>query len=259
MHEILLKLGLSDKEASVYLAALELGEDTAQNIAEKSGVNRATTYVILEKLIQLGLASTVERGKKTVFIAEDPRELNNILNQQRQEIEQRSQLLEDSLTQLRAIYNANNQKPTVRFFEGPDGLEALDRYGHDQFQENMEFMSIMPVDRVEDMFPDRRKKAISDRVQLGIKSRVIYTHRNGAVLNEPINHSELRTAKYMPKDVFPITGSILIYPGWGVKFFNFEQGNLIGVLIQSPSVAHNLQELFELAWSNKTIDQYNTR
>jgi sugar-specific transcriptional regulator TrmB len=73
MLETLIKLGLSEKEAAVYLATLELGEDTALNIAEKSQVNRTTTYVILEKLMKLGLASTVERGKKTVFVAEDPR------------------------------------------------------------------------------------------------------------------------------------------------------------------------------------------
>lgn len=36
------ELGLADKEARVYLASLELGSDTVQNIAKKSGVNRAT-------------------------------------------------------------------------------------------------------------------------------------------------------------------------------------------------------------------------
>ena len=37
------KIGLSEKEAKVYLAALELGQASVQNIARKAEVNRATT------------------------------------------------------------------------------------------------------------------------------------------------------------------------------------------------------------------------
>lgn len=72
MISTLIKLGLSEKEAKVYLAALELAQDSAQNIAKKAGVNRPTTYVILEKLMKLGLANTLEENKKTLFVAESP-------------------------------------------------------------------------------------------------------------------------------------------------------------------------------------------
>jgi len=250
MIELLIRLGLSEKEAAVYLAALELGEDTVQHIAEKSKVNRATTYVILEKLMSLGLASSVERGKKTVFVAEDPHELGNLFEAQLREVEERKRLLKQSMTQLQAIHNASTDKPIVRFFEGADGLEALDRYGHADVARTQEYLSIFPADILEKRFPARRKAAVQERVAAGLRSRVIYTHEDGAVLNEEVNKDQLREAKFIPRERLPIDVTITIYPGWGVKFFNFDEGNLFGVLIQSPNIARNMKEVFELAWQS---------
>src|SRR3990172_512112 len=105
MISLLEKLGFSEKEAKVYLAALELGEDSVQNIAKKAGINRATTYVILEKLMASGLISTYEKGKKTFIVAEDPKELLQILEEEKQEVLNREKDLKSNLSQLAAIYN----------------------------------------------------------------------------------------------------------------------------------------------------------
>jgi len=123
MLSTLMKLGLSEKEAKVYLAALELARDTAQNIAKKANVNRPTAYFILEKLMELGLISTLDEGKKSYFIAEDPKELKNVLARERQELDARSKELDEAMNQFTALYNAKQDKPRVRYFEGADGLD----------------------------------------------------------------------------------------------------------------------------------------
>jgi hypothetical protein len=247
MLETLLKLGLTDKEARVYLAALELGEDTVQNIALKSEVKRATTYVILERLLGLGLVSTIERGKKSMFIAENPAELANVLEEQKREVDAKRVYLDQAMTQLQAFYNANQQKPIVRYFEGADGLEALDRYGHDQFKEGSEMLGLTPIDLIEEQFPSRRKAAVSDRVARKIISKMLYTHRDGEIQGY-VNEKELRQGIFLSRDDFPVNVGITIYPEWGVKFFNFEPNNYFGVLLQSTSVAQNMKILYELAW-----------
>jgi sugar-specific transcriptional regulator TrmB len=246
MVNLLVKLGLSEKEAQVYLAMLELAEDTAQNIAKKAGVNRATTYVIIEKLMQLGLASTVERGKKSMFIAESPTELVNLLEQQKHEIEIRRAQLDSSMAELMAVYNAHQDKPIVRYFEGADGLEALDRYGHDQFRPGSEVLAITPIDLIEKYFPARRKTAINDRIDRKMISRVIYTHQNGEIADY-INEKELRSGVFLPREQFDINETIAIYPDWGVKIYNYDPKNFFGVLIQSPDLARNLMVMFNLA------------
>jgi len=74
------KLGLSDKEAAVYLASLELGPSPVQVISRKAEVNRATTYVMIEVLLQKGLMSTFDKGKKTMYTAEKPERLHRIVH-----------------------------------------------------------------------------------------------------------------------------------------------------------------------------------
>lgn len=246
MEQLLIKLGLSDKEARVYLALLELGEDTVQNIATKSGVNRATTYVIIDKLLKLGLASLADKDK-TKYVAENPEELDNILKHQEEGIEKKRQNLKESLAELLAIYNKNRDKPIVRYFEGSDGLEALDRYGKNKYLNLKEVLSVAPVDLIEESFPQRRKIAVSERVKLDIGSRVIYTHRNGVIKNFT-NKEDLRTAVFIPRDKFPLGSSVQIYPGWGVKFFNYENKKHFGVLIQSRELSEAMKLMFELAW-----------
>ena len=46
----LTQLGLSEKEADVYLAALELGMAPASVIAKKSRIKRTTVHEILKRL-----------------------------------------------------------------------------------------------------------------------------------------------------------------------------------------------------------------
>ncbi len=48
-------LGLSQKEATVYVALLELGTASVQAIARRADLVRPTTYVILEALTKKGL------------------------------------------------------------------------------------------------------------------------------------------------------------------------------------------------------------
>lgn len=247
MEKILEKIGLSEKEAKVYLAALELGQDSVQNIAKKAGVNRPTAYFIMEKLMELGLASTLEAGKKTLFVAESPKEILNILDREKQEIENRRSEVKESMNQLLAIYNAKEGKPLVRYFEGADGLEALDRYGHDKMKKNAEVLGISPIDLIEEYFPERRKKSLSERIKMGIRSRMIYTHRNKEIAYSQ-NKKELREGVFIPRDTFPIDATISIYPDWGIKLFYYSKSNPYGVMIESKELAYNFKLLFELAW-----------
>jgi len=83
------EIGLSDKEAKVYIAVLELGEGSASEIAKKSEVNRATVYFTLENLMKLGLVSATNEEKKQKFVPEDPSQLENIITKQQQELEQK--------------------------------------------------------------------------------------------------------------------------------------------------------------------------
>lgn len=72
--QALMSLGLSDKEAHVYLALYKIGKGTAYEIAKESGIKRPTVYVLVEELRKRGLALMVPHSKKQLYIARDPNE-----------------------------------------------------------------------------------------------------------------------------------------------------------------------------------------
>ncbi len=72
--ETLVSLGLTSKEASIYLALYKLGEATAYQIAKESGIKRPTVYVLMDELRKRGLVLIIPHAKKQLYVAKDPYE-----------------------------------------------------------------------------------------------------------------------------------------------------------------------------------------
>lgn len=105
-------IGLTDKQARVYIAALFLGPSTAQKIAAEAGVNRATTYVIVDELIALELMSHSSVGKKTVFVAAPPEAITQYLQDVKTD-------LQNKITEYEKLKPKLNQ-----LAKGPKSLES---------------------------------------------------------------------------------------------------------------------------------------
>jgi len=114
----LTELGIEKKQAEVYLACLELGSASVQELSEKSGVKRTSIYNFLEEMKTHGLLSEIKNGNKTLLIAEDP---NNLVKQ----AEAKFTLMKEALPDLMSIYNLPGNKPKVLFFPGIEGIKKV--------------------------------------------------------------------------------------------------------------------------------------
>src|SRR3989344_9528175 len=81
-------LGFSSSEIQVYLAALELGEATMQDLARKSGVKRTSIYNFIEKLKNDGFISMTRRKKRILYSAVHPKHVVEIQKQRLGQLEQ---------------------------------------------------------------------------------------------------------------------------------------------------------------------------
>ena len=122
---ILAELGLTQKEAAVYLATMELGQASVMRIAEKASVKRPTTYVILRNLQEKGFVEALPKGNTTLYQAIDPELLIR-------DSEQRIERARAILPELRSLLNSAPGKPKVRFYEGKKAIIGL--YEHEIFQ-----------------------------------------------------------------------------------------------------------------------------
>lgn len=82
--QTLTSIGLTEKQARVYVALHKLGEATAYKVAEECEVKKPTVYVILEELRRIGLVLKVPHAKKQLF---SPRGLDEYISAQEKSLE----------------------------------------------------------------------------------------------------------------------------------------------------------------------------
>ncbi|MEI6144413.1 MAG: helix-turn-helix domain-containing protein, partial [Candidatus Berkelbacteria bacterium] len=68
-------LGFSENEAKVYLASLEMGVSSAQEIAKKADILRTTGYSVLEQLVVRGVIIKTKKNSVNRYFAESPESL----------------------------------------------------------------------------------------------------------------------------------------------------------------------------------------
>jgi sugar-specific transcriptional regulator TrmB len=81
LTDTLQQYGFSEREAKVYLAALELGVAPASSIARRVGENRVTTYSVLKVLKKRGMIVETQKRNTTRYAAESPEILLSHLEQ----------------------------------------------------------------------------------------------------------------------------------------------------------------------------------
>lgn len=128
--EKLQELGLSEKEARTYLALVELGPSVVTGIAEKSGVNRSTAYVVLGTLAKRGLVHSAERRGGQLFSPTSPERLIEYLEGTAKQYADLAGVARKLAPELKALSKRRKEsvsvtKPNVQFFEGREGIQSV--------------------------------------------------------------------------------------------------------------------------------------
>jgi sugar-specific transcriptional regulator TrmB len=236
-------IGLSENEAKVYVAMLELGPAPVTEIAYKAGINRPTAYFQIESLKKFGLVSSMNKGTKQLFQAESPDLLEALLKREEQKIAEKKHELESLLPELKNIFNMGDQKPVVRYFEGKEGLlrmqDILLKSGV------KEVLGMSSVDDLQKIFPQHNATYVPRRVQKKIKSRFIYTSSEGPILKKT-DKVMLRESRYIPANKMPFTADLTIF-GNSVALAAIKN-KPAGIIIEHPEIADSFRSLFEFTW-----------
>lgn len=249
----LTNLGLKDKEAAVYLSCLELGPSPVQPIARKAKVVRATTYVILESLMGMGLVTKYKEGKKTLFSAEAPRQLLRLLERQDEIIREKQAALESILPELQMITKAAGDKPSVRYFEGKEGLRAIRQEIIMYARPTDVLYNFTPADHLLGVFPDDEDTHYAQRVAKRIPAKTLFTTASEKRKREWLVVEGLTERRFVSPDKFPVPGGMTIYRD-RVCIGSYT-GKLFGVIVESEQVASMMRAIFELAWETaKRVD-----
>jgi len=235
------EIGLNEKEAKVYLATLELGQSAVQDIARQSGVNRATTYFIIEALMKMGLMSSFHKGKKQYFVAADPDNLVNILEEEKQSIKKRENSLKKLLPQLQSINSKQrNKRPVVRYYENKDGIEAMQsEFCRDN---NAVVYTAFSEDSAKTMWTKEEQVAYAEKLDKNKTARIgVYTYEKEGGPKVSLGDDLIK----LPKDKYNFASGVSVYKN-KVSLTTYKS-NLGAILIESEDIAKTIKTLITLA------------
>lgn len=237
IKNILEQFGLEGKRVDVYLAALELGSASVIEISRKAEIKRTTCYDILQDLMSDGLISKTMKGKRSLFVGEEPEKI------QRQ-LRHKEKLFSEILPRLQSIHNFRGSKPKIRFYEGKKGI--LEAY-EDTLQYKTEILGFASDDMMKLFGMEASLEYVAKRKKHGIWAKSIIP-RTDFLVDEFTSKDveQMRVTKLINNKKYPFTIEISIYGHNKVALMSAKEE--IGIIIEGAEIHNTMKLLFELIW-----------
>ena len=246
MMSELIKIGLSNEEAKIYLACLEINGGPVSVIAKKAGVQRVSCYHTLGNLLEKRLLSQYNRNGVKCFAPEPPEQLLKLAEEQ-------VNITKSLLPELLSMASALAFKPKIRFYEGRDGVEKV-------FSESLnakgEILGYTNIKNVTDFFPKFFEQYTHTKLRKKIKTRYPSpTTLESVNILDPFlpkaYDPNLIEILLVNKDQFLFENEVLIFNN-SVGIVSLNQDELLGLIVESPTFARTMKAVFDLAWLGAT-------
>lgn len=240
----LTNLGLNKNQVKIYLTLLQLGSANIQDIAQKAAIKRTTAYSILDTLLQKGLVNFSAKGAHREYYAENPKKIPAVFQDQQKKIQTEEKAFKEILPELLSIYNVKGVKPKIRTYEGLEGIKKI-------FDESIEvkldeeMLVYSAYEEVNKYLQQYIREYIQNRVKRGLKQRCIAEITSQAKELQANDAKELRITRLIDKNRFPLLNQVIIY---GNKIYIASYKDLLGIIIESSTIAMTQKSIFELAW-----------
>lgn len=242
LNQELENIGLSEKEAKVYIAALELGKATAQEVAKKAGLKRPTTYFTMEGLMNMGLMSSVHEGKKQYFMAETPERLVDVFEAKQDELKRQGEKLNKIIPDLKKI-SQKDAGPVVRYYTGKEGVLSMVK-DLLTVKKNEEIYMAYNADLVRSMLTQKEREGIRfDRAKKNIHVYSLYTTDG-----DELESSNVSKRKILDKEKYPLDADIAVY-GDKIRLASLGD-NAVGIVIENKDLANSLKSILRLCWDS---------
>lgn len=246
MEETLIKVGLTPEEVELYVSLLNVGAQSAAQLASNTSVKRTYVYRVASSLTGKGLVTEAKRGRATVFEPNSPDHLLSLAEAKKLEAEQTKTNIESLLGSLKTKYSSVESRPIVETFHGIEGVKKIYL---DTLKVGKEISAVVETTDVEPQLRDWIKnRYVKERAKQQIHAKVILASGKLASEYQSRNTEAYRTVIEVPHDKFPIKHEVDIY-GNKVAFINYRQDEpIVGLVIDNDMVAKTMKAWFDLSW-----------
>ena len=237
MIDQLMALGLTQKEAKVFLALLEYGNQPASVIAKRTNLPRPTVLYLFENLEKRGYIRKSKQGRTQYFYA-DPKFLEV---SKRQELDDQKQELDQLLPLLKEFQNPYSSPPKIQISKGLDNCRKAYRQLLESETEIHEFAAHDDLAKMGEKFME---DFIAERTKRGVTLHAICKETALHKSYDQKNSEQARTLTMFDPAIGTLYSSIAIYEN-KVLLLNLYH-DAFAILIESREVAETLRTVFRL-------------
>lgn len=243
------KLQLEPEIADLYLALHAYGAQTISDLARNSGIERTRIYRILDNMTKANLIEIETHYKRSIIRPAPISNLQILLSKKEEELRE----LQKDLT---AVQNTLHQQhlrspgTSVKFYKGIEGLKQMYWNQTKGAKTNYSILYENSQGRTNSAFFERWVRECNRRdlvFQSIVGDHFIETQKQWYARkdNERLNRFESR---YVTDDIFKIDHSAVMYDDV-VAYFNWHDGNVFGVEVHNPEIAHAQRQFFAMLWA----------
>ncbi|MFH0714207.1 MAG: helix-turn-helix domain-containing protein [Candidatus Diapherotrites archaeon] len=235
---ILEDLGFTSNEIKVYLALLKLGSSGAGKILKSTGMHRAIVYDMLEKLIQKGIVSFVIQNNKKVFKAQNPKRLNDF-------IEEKKKKLGTILPELSEIYQIPKIRTSTNVYEGKEGIKTI---FEDIIKSKPKCYYVFPsFGGATEILPFYLAHFYNRTEKLGIRLKgILINTPQGRQRGKEVGVYKNVELRYAPKE-FVSPATTYIYSG-KVAFIIWSKESPMAILVENKNMYESFLNYFDVLW-----------
>ncbi|TSC79264.1 MAG: transcriptional regulator TrmB [Parcubacteria group bacterium Gr01-1014_29] len=231
------KVGLTGQEIAVYLYLLEQGVSSPPQIAKGTGILRPNTYGTIRDLEDKGLVEHQEKGRRLLYMARDPSAI--LAN-----LETRRDVISRILPDLRSLYKATKNKPTIRFYYGLEEIKSI--FGRIEGAKDLLF--VISTDKLFEAYPTFFERFRRSIVSQQIFVRDVLTQRSSVTVARKTK--EVMKGYYdfrlFPKKYEDLPTTIRMWND-NVAFVILDDPEL-GIVITSKALGATFRVMFEAMW-----------
>ncbi|MDO8482500.1 MAG: helix-turn-helix domain-containing protein [bacterium] len=243
---VLEKLGLSENEASLYSVMLRHPKSTVQELTTQAPFPRTMLYHVLNQLSQKGLVSTSKDKWRTLYIAENPEKLYELLAHREKEFEKQSHAVREIIPELKNKYRLAGERPGVRIFEGIEEYKkALEDVIISRPKIILAYETLgkkRPGLEMRELFEHRRivKKIQKNIIFFESKESARYFSKRKYDDFTKFRSTEEKTVKHFDVDVMLYDGKML--------YTSYDEREPTAILIEDKALYTMQQNLFLSIW-----------
>lgn len=254
LKEFLIKNGLEEKEAALYLCALEYGEIPVSRLAQKLSIKRTTLYLTVEKLRTKGVLSVNKKRGVSYIAVIDPqailRDFTSVNNKTIELCKNKLEEIERMNDAFEALKEASTLHPQIRFFDGRDGIKQVLREFAGSKISAVGFTDYRPMP--DDLAKFIQAEIIPERKRNKNKARFIVP--NNSINKQAKKEDGKRYAEHkimnFKENESPI--ELLLYENNKIAFISFLKAELFALVIESESIHKSIKNIFDFMWEGET-------